>query len=437
LVFRPELSWEFLSGDEIEAKSVRAVRNHVRHVKEVSAFYRETLFDIFPEDIKSVTDIAKLPFTEKNTLVERAPSFRAVSEELIVETVATGGATGSSLFLPLTFVDLERLEFNEALSFHSAGVTGADSVHLCVPFDRLLIAGNAYYRGLTQLGVNVARIGMLSAQQHKRYLELLKPTILVGTPSYLKRLASDLAKLGFDKSKSPIRKLFCVGESIRTREMHLNALGKMLESLYGTSVFSTYGSAEVASSFCECEARCGGHGHPELVYAEIVDENGSIVPDGVTGELVATPLGVEGNPLVRYRTGDITFKIPGQCSCGRNSMRIGPIIGRSAQTVKLKDVVLYPTAIAGILDSVDGVEDYLIMLERDESSHDRISLHVIMPPANMATVACRIRDELHVTIPLLISNFATIRHVRGKAGQETKIIDNRRQGAVQGARARG
>ena len=436
MVFRPELSWEFLNGDEIDAKSIRAVRNHVRHVKEVSAFYRETLFDIFPEDIKSFADIARLPFTEKETLIDRASSFRAVSEEFVVESMASRGATGKRFIFPLTAVDLERLEFNEALSFYSAGITAADRAQLYSHFDRCLSAGIAYYRGLTHLGVNTARIGVLSGEMHKQYLDLLQPTLLVGTPSFLKRLAVEIARFGFDKSKSSIRKLFCFGENVRTREMQLNELGKALEAFYNAAVYSTYGSTEISSSFCECEARCGGHGHPELVYAEIVDENGSSVPDGTAGELIATPLGVEGNPLVRYKTGDITFKIPGKCPCGRNSMRIGPILGRLSQMVKMQGVILFPSAVATILDGIEGIEDYLIILENDESASERISLHIITPPANMEKISCRIRAELHVTIPLLISNAPTIRHLRGKEGSETKIIDIRKRGMSPGARSR-
>ena len=163
MVFKPELSWEFLSADEIEAKSIRAMRNHVRHVKKVSAYYREALVDVSPEDIKSASDIAKLPTTGKKVLIEHATSFQAVPDEQIVETVATSGATGKPLAFPLTATDLERLEFNEALSFHSTGVTSSDRAHLCVKFGCLSIAGIAYYRGLTHLGVNTARMGMLSA----------------------------------------------------------------------------------------------------------------------------------------------------------------------------------------------------------------------------------------------------------------------------------
>jgi phenylacetate-CoA ligase len=437
LVFRPELSWEFLSADEIDAKSVRAVRNHVRHVKEVSAYYRETLFDIFPEDIKSVADIGRLPFTEKETLIDRASSFRAVSEELVVESMASCGATGKRIIFPLTAVDLERLEFNEALSFHSAGVTSADKAQLFSHFDQCLSAGIAYYRGLIHLGVTIARTGILSVEMHNQYFDLLKPTILIGMPSFFKRLAAELSQFGFDKSKSSIRKLFCFGENVRTREMQLNDLGKALEAFYNAAVYSTYGSTEISSSFCECEARCGGHGHPELVYTEIVDEKGMPVPDGVVGELVATPLGVEGNPLVRYKTGDMTFKIPGQCPCGRNSMRIGPIVGQLSQMVKMQGAILYPSAVATILDGIDGIEDYLIILENDEAASDRISLHIITPPTNMEKISGRMRSELHVTLPLLISNAPTLRHLRGKGGRETKIIDIRKRGGQPGARSRG
>jgi phenylacetate-CoA ligase len=436
LAFRPELSWEFLSGDEIEAKSVRAMRNHVRQVKEVSAFYREALCDIVPDDIKNLADIAKLPFTGKAALMDRAPAFQAVSDELVVETAMTGGATGKPLSFPLTAMDLERLGFNEALSFYSAGVTAADRADLCVHFDRCALPGMAYYRGLTQLGVNTARRGMQPTDQHKHYFGLFKPTVLVGAPSFFRRLAVELDKLGFDKKTSSIRKIFCAGESIRTRDMQLGALGKAIEDFYNAAVFSTYGNTELSSSFCECEARCGGHAHPELVFAEIVDEKGSPVKDGVAGELVATPLGVEGNPLIRYKTGDITFKIPGKCACGRNSIRIGPILGRAAHMIKMKDVVLYPPAITNILDSVEGIEDYLIVVENDNGIFDNVYIHIITPPANMEKISTRMWAELHVNLPLLICNIATIRHLRGKGGQETKIIDHRKQAAV-GARQRG
>lgn len=426
MVFRPELSWEFLSGDEIAAKSVRAVRNHVRHVKETSAYYRETLFDVFPEDIKSPEDIAKLPFTEKSILVEKTASFTAATPQQIVETVVTSGSTGMPLVFPLTATDLERLEFNEALAFNSAGVTCADRAQVYVSLDRLFIAGIAYYRGLTHLGVNTARIGVLPMDMQKHYFDLLKPTVVVGVPSFLKKLTEEFSRLGFNREASCLKKIFCIGESIRTVDLQLNGAGKTLEEFFDAKVYSTYGNTELSVSYCECIAQKGGHARPELVYTEIVDDNGAPAPDGTVGELVATPLGVEGVPLVRYKTGDITFKVAGACDCGRNSLRIGPILGRKSHMIKVKGTTMYPLAITNILDDIEGIEDYLIILEDDESLSDRVSLHAVTPPANLEKIANRIRTELRVHIPVLISNIATIQHYRGKSHKKPRILDNRK-----------
>jgi phenylacetate-CoA ligase len=434
LAFRPDFSWEFLSGDEITAKSVRAVRNHVRHVKEVSAYYRETLFDVFPEDIKGPEDIAKLPFTDKATLNAQTASFIAVSSDQIVETVITSGSTGKPLVFSMTETDLERLAYNEALSFCSAGVTPSDRAEICVSLDRMFIAGMAYYRGLTHLGVNTARVGVLPLDMQKHFLELFRPTVLVGVPSFLKKLTRELAAAGFDKSKSCVSKIFCIGESIRSQDMRLNAAAQSLEEFFNAKAFSTYANTELAVAYCECGAQNGGHAHPELVYTEIVDENGALAPEGAIGELVATPLGVEGIPLVRYKTGDITFRLSGECPCGRNSMRIGPILGRKSQMIKVKGTTVYPLAITNILDGIDGVEDYIIILEDDEALSDRVSLHVVTPPVNVEKISGQIRAEMRVTLPVLVTNVATIQHMRGKSAKKTRILDNRKHGAALSSR---
>ena len=430
MAFRPDFSWEFLSVDEITSKSVRAVRNHVRHVKEVSAYYREALFDVFPEDIKSPEDIATLPFTDKATLTAQTASFVAAPSDQIVETVITSGSTGKPLVFSMTETDLERLAFNEALSFSSAGVTPSDRAQICVSLDRMFIAGMAYYRGLTHLGVNTARVGVLPLDMQKHFLELLRPTVLVGVPSFLKKLIRELEKLGFDRSASCVSKIFCIGESIRSQDLQLNAAAKSLEDFFNAKVFSTYANTELAVAYCDCSAKYGGPAHPELVYTEIVGDNGLPVPEGTAGELVATPLGVEGTPLVRYKTGDITFKLPGECPCGRNSMRIGPILGRKSQMIKVKGTTVYPLAITNILDGIDGLDDYVITLEDDEALSDRVSLHVVTPPVNLEKISGQIRAELRVSLPVLVTNLATLQHMRGKSAKKTRIIDNRKHGAA-------
>lgn len=427
MVFRPELSWEFLSADEIEARSIRAVRNHIRHVKEVSPHYQNLLFDIFPEDIKTKDDIKKLPFTEKKDLVEDTQMFLAVPEDQIVETVMTSGSTGKSLVFYLTANDLDRLAFNEALSFYSACVTSKDRAQIFVSLDRLFIAGMAYYRGLTLLGVNTTRIGVLPFEMQKHYIELLKPTVIVGVPSFIIKLGRELQKLSFDPKKSSIEKIFCIGESIRGQDMELNAVGKALEEMYDAKVYSTYASTELSCAYCECIMQYGGHAHPELVYTEIVDEKGNEVAEGEAGELVATPLGVEAMPLVRYKTGDITFKLPGKCACGRNSMRIGPILARKSQLLKIKGTSVYPLVITNVLDSMEGVDDYIILIEDDELGSDRVTIHVATPPSNIEKISSRLRTMARVQIPVLVSNIATIQHNRGNASKKIRVVDKRKK----------
>jgi phenylacetate-CoA ligase len=416
-----------MSADEIEARSVRAVRNQVRHVKEVSPHYQNSLFDVFPEDIKTVDDIKKLPFTEKNELVEDTELFLGVVPEQIVETVVTSGSTGKPLVFSMTAADIDRLAFNEALSFHAAGVTVKDRAQILVSLDRLFIAGMAYYRGLTLLGVNTARIGVLPFDMQKHYIELLKPTVLVGVPSFLLKLAKELTKLGFDMRGATIQKIFGIGESLRNQDMELNSVGRALEDFYNAKVYSTYASTELSTAYCECTTQYGGHAHPELVYTEIVDDSGNTVPDGSVGELMVTPLGVEGMPLVRYRTGDITFKVTGACACGRNALRIGPILGRKSQMIKFKGTTVYPLVITNVMDSLDGIEDYVIILEDDESLSDRVTIQAVTLPSNLEKIANKLRTEARVQLPVLVSNAATIKHYRGPSAKKTRIIDQRKR----------
>jgi phenylacetate-CoA ligase len=404
------------------------MRNHVRHVKEVSPHYQNALFDVFPEDIKTADDVRKLPFTEKSELVDNAGMFLGVVPEEIVETVVTSGSTGKPLVFSLTANDLERLAFNEALSFHAAGVTPKDKAQILVSLDRLFIAGMAYYRGLSLMGVNTARIGVLPFDMQKHYLELLKPTVIVGVPSFLLKLARELTRESFDINGSTIQKIFCIGESIRDQDMELNAVGLALEDLYNAKVYSTYASTELSCAYCECTSQYGGHAHPELVYTEIVDDSGNVVPDGQVGELVATPLGVEAVPLVRYKTGDITFKVPGVCACGRNSLRVGPILSRKSHMIKIKGTSVYPLAITNVLDSLDGIEDYIIIIDDEDGGSDRVTIHVATMPSNLEKISSHLRAQARVQLPVLVSNVATIHHHRGgQSTKKTRVVDKRKK----------
>ena len=152
--FRPELSWEFLSADEIAAKSLRALRNHVRHVKETSAYYRAALAHVEPEEIASLDDFGRLPLTARKNLAESSPQFLGVRPAQIAETVITAGTSGRPLPFVLTKSDLDRAVFSAALAMHGAGVADADRAALLVTLDRFSLDGTALYGGAVAAGTS-------------------------------------------------------------------------------------------------------------------------------------------------------------------------------------------------------------------------------------------------------------------------------------------
>ncbi len=426
--FKPHFSWEFLPADEIQSRSVRALVNHIDYLKRESQYYRELLTGVEPSDIESLEDLELIPLTDKDSLVENHSKFIVADADLIVESVLSNGSDGTPLLIPMTSSDLDRLAYNESLSFHAAGVTPQDRAQIVVGMDQLAIAGMSAYRGLIALGVNTTRIGQLTPEQHQHYFELTQPTILVGIPSHLLKIAQSLTGLGIDLPSNSIKKLFCTRESIRTENMELTETAQQLEELFGATIYSSYSSTEVSSTFCDCQERTGVHVHPELGYVEIIDENGSVVPDGEVGELVITPFGMEGLPLLRYRTGDFTFKINQRCRCGRNSVQLGPIIRDevNSMTAMNEGTEISINVLQGILDDIPEMKDYIIELQGAVGTDtEKIFIHAAVPPALVRKIVTVIHGTLHTLIPVLISNKATIRSMRKDKTIESRMTDNR------------
>ena len=422
--FMPEYSWEFLSEDEIENRSLRAMRNHISYLKENSRFYEKKLENVEPQDINSADDILKLPFTSKEELSANTKDFYCTDK--IAETCVTSGSTGSPLIVPLTRNDLDRLSFNESLSFNSIGISAGDNAQIMVSLDRLFVAGMAYYRGMIALGANTTRIGVLPFEMQEYYINLLRPSVLVGVPSYFIKLAENLKKIGKNIHFSSIQKLICIGEPLRNADMSWNDTALKVEELYGAKVYGTYASTETCSSYCDCEYRTGGHSHPELIYTEILDDDGNPVPDGEIGELTVSTFGMEAMPLLRYRTGDMTFKVAGTCECGRNSMRIGPIVYRKSQLIKVKGTTIYPTTITNVIDSLGCCDDYIVEL-KDHKGDDQIIVHAITSDKrDIHRIAQAVHASARVQVSVFLTNKSSISALRGDARKAVRFVDNRK-----------
>jgi phenylacetate-CoA ligase len=347
------IKWRSAPTSDREEYQTSLLQAHLRQAYK-SPFYKRC-FNTIGLDINKVSslaDLIKLPLTERKNLEKSPKDFYAVPVQSFADLAFTSGSTGNSLEVPYTVRDLERLAFNEMVNFHGVNARPGDCFLLCVTLDRCFIAGLAYYSGLIKLGASVIRSGSGQAARQWDLINRCKPKGIVGVPSFLLKMAQWGNENGYKPADSSISTLVTIGEPIRRADQKHTALGQKLEEAWGAKVFSSYGATELETAFCECTESCGGHVHPELMITEIVDHEGNVLPFGQSGEIVVTPLGVEGFPLVRFRTGDIAKLHNTPCKCGWTTQRLGPVEGRLAQRLKYKGTTLYPEMIFQALDEI-------------------------------------------------------------------------------------
>ncbi len=400
---------EFQPSDVIRAESDRLLREHIRYAAENSPFYRKRFADagISPDDINCAADLAKLPFTTKADLEQAGRDLLCVPESEIVDLCLTSGTTGKPVTLLQTQADLDRLAYNEEISFRSAGFTEDDRVVVVCAMGRCFMAGLAYFLGLTRLGAMAIRAGSSSIGMVMETIRTQKPTALVGVPSLLLAVAGRLSAEGIDVPEIGVRRIVCIGEPVRAKDLGPSALGEKLAAAWGAKVYGTYASTEMATAFCDCEAEAGGHLHPDLLALELVDDDGNAVAPGAPGEVVATPLQVTGMPLLRLRTGDIATMYVETCSCGRTSPRLGPIIGRKSQMLKFRGTTVYPPAIFSVLQEIPEVRGYYLEVHDDFELSDHIRVVAGVENGSITAdliteriaAAIRVKPEVVVTSP--------------------------------------
>jgi phenylacetate-CoA ligase len=369
---------EFRSKETIKKEQLCLLKEMVSYVNRYSPFYKAVFQKnkILSKDLRSMRDIELLPFTNKEHLQQYNQKFYCVDKNEISDIVSTTGTTGDSVFVVLTKHDLRRLTRNEVYSFSCAGATNKDTFHLAVTIDNLFMAGIAYYLGIIELGASVYRAGMHNLKRQIILLKQLKPTGIMTVPSFLLQLGKEIRQEGINPNSLTVKKALLVGESIRDKDFSLSGIGKLLHKTWPLDYYSTFGNSEAAISYCECQFKRGAHEHSDLIITEIINEEGRLALDGEPGELVLTTLQTRGMPLLRYRTGDITFKIAESCKCGRNSVRIGPILGRKAHMLKYKGTKVYPKAIENAIANIDGVCNYIIEAFTGDDDSDKIVVKI-------------------------------------------------------------
>jgi phenylacetate-CoA ligase len=422
---------EFAPAEERRAVQTTLLREHLAHLLAHSPYYRRVLGEPGVEPAQVTLEMLReLPFTDKAALGLYPDEFLAVPPREVVDIVLSSGTTGESTAVMYTENDLHRLRYNEEISFAGCGVTADDTVLLTCTIDRCFIAGLAYYSGARGLGAAVIRNGLCSVESHLEIIRRLKPTVLIGVPTFLLKLGEYLQTQGLDPVASGVKRLICIGEPLRDRNLRLLAIGERLEAVWGAPPYSTYASSETISSFCECTARQGGHLHPELAIVEIVAEDGTVLPPGEVGEVVTTPLAIEAMPLLRFRTGDVSFLIDEPCACGRTSPRLGPILGRKAQMMKVRGTTLYPNAIYAVLDAIPEIAEYYVVAASDFTLADQVTVHVAVRDAacTAAAIGEKLQARLRVLPKVVVDDPETVRQriYTPHSRKPIRFIDERR-----------
>ena len=252
-------------------------------------------------------------------------------------------------------------------------------------------------------------------------------------PSFILRLIQYAEENGIDYKNSSVKRIIGIGEGLREQNFDLNLLGRRIKEKWDVDLFATYSSTEMGATFSECEYGCGGHVHPELIIVDSIGDDNMPVPDGQYGEIVITTLGVEGMPLLRFRTGDIAAKKIEQCKCGRYSYRLTPLIGRKNNLIKLKGTTLYPPAINDVLDNAEYVENYVIYVQDNESGTDEVIVKIGLKYNTdfdiIKNLKDRFRSRIRVapTIEILTKEEINKINYPAKSRKPIKFIDNRKK----------
>lgn len=395
---------------EIKAFQEEKLQQLLAYLEENSPFYKRLFKEknINVGEIRTLEDLQKIPVTTKNDLQQYNHDFFCITPDKIVDYSTTSGTLGDPVTFGLSDGDLERLAYNEAISFACAGIQKGDVVQMITTIDKRFMAGLAYFLGLRKMGASVVRMGPGIPELQWDSIFRYKPKYLITVPSFLLKMIDYAEKHGLDYKNSSVYGAVCIGESIKNQDFTDNILSQKIKEKWDIKLFSTYASTEMSTAFTECEYQIGGHHHPELIITEILDDEGNIVKEGESGELTITTLGVEAIPLLRFKTGDIVKAHYEPCECGRNTMRLGPVIGRKQQMIKYKGTTLYPPAMNDILNDFNNILCYQIMIQANEIGLDEIIIKLSTDQENenfVNEVRDHFRAKLRVSPKIEIIDF--------------------------------
>lgn len=418
--------------EEIKAFQEEKLKALFEYLNTNSPYYRRLFrkHKISADAVRTLEDLIRIPTTSKEDLQNFNDDFLCVPKNRIVDFVTTSGTLGEPVTVALTDADLDRLAYNEAISFACAGITDEDVLQLTTTIDRRFMAGLAYFLGARKLGAGIIRVGAGIPALQWDTIQKFRPSYLIVVPSFLLKLIEYAEQRDIDVNTSGIKGAICIGEPLRHQDFSLNVLAKKIKSAWNIELYSTYASTEMSTAFTECSEQQGGHQHPELIITEILDNEENPVPAGTEGELVVTTLGVEAMPLLRFKTGDMVVAHTSPCKCGRNTLRLGPVLGRKKQMIKYKGTTLYPPAMHNALNDFAEVDCFVIEIYHNSIGTDEIRIKIATKTPSeelLQTIKDHFRSKLRVTPSIEFYPKEEVQKLRmSKLGRKpVSVIDKR------------
>ncbi|TAH41509.1 MAG: phenylacetate--CoA ligase family protein [Bacteroidetes bacterium] len=421
--------------DQALNKDIRTIqenglRNLLSYLNAKSPYYKELFLSngIDINSIHTLSDLERIPPTTKDDLQLRNWDFLCVNRNQIAEYCTTSGTLGNPVTIALTANDLDRLAYNEHQSFLTAGASSDDIFQFMLSLDRQFMAGIAYYSGVRRLGAGLVRVGPGNAAMQLDAINRFQPTILIAVPSFLISVIKTAKEKNINLNKTSVKKVICIGENIRDTDFAFNTLGKRIRDDWNIELYSTYASTEKQTAFTECSHGTGGHHIPELIIYEVLDENNKMVEPGLAGELVITTLAVEGMPLLRYRTGDVCSYHIEPCQCGRMTSRLSPIIGRRKHMIKYNGTTLYPQTIYNVLNIQEDIEDYAIVVTKNELGTDNLELVIAGDEKSLQqNLSKLLQSALRIAPAIRFTALAEVQQLqmRNAGRKPNKLIDLR------------
>jgi phenylacetate-CoA ligase len=427
--------YETLPREVLEILQLKRLQQAVSRVYHTVGFYRKSFDEagVSPDDIKSLDDLRRFPFTTKQDLRDNYPfGMFAVPMSSVVRLHASSGTTGRSTVVGYTKRDIETWSELMARCFVAAGLTKNDMIHNAYGYG-LFTGGLGVHYGAEKLGASVIPMSGGNTKRQIMILQDFGPTAICCTPSYALNLAEQGEAMGVDMRSLKLRVGIFGAEpwSEKMREQVEDALNLTAMNIYGLSEIMGPGVA------MECqEGREGMHVFEDHFLVETINPvTGEVLPPGEPGEIVFTTLSKEAFPLIRYRTRDLSRLMPEPCVCGRSHYRMERVMGRSDDMLIIRGVNVFPSQIEDVLVGIDGLDPHYQLIVDREGTLDTLEVRVEVSESLFCNadeikslqkierhILKDLKDFLGVTAKVKLVEPKSLQRFEGKA---SRVIDKR------------